>query len=130
MAVSILPAPSILIRLLTLINMKYKKAPSAHDELIRLYIWPCYHRWTKCFTSRLTNAGRQTGGVPDVGVFFQAIHANALLSCGVRMRIDNKKAAYNCILVVTLANIFLRILVKAERMCKRLQFIAYHGNEL
>jgi len=35
---------SILILLLTLINMKYKKAPSAHDELIRLYIWPCFHR--------------------------------------------------------------------------------------
>jgi hypothetical protein len=46
-------------------------------------------------------------------------------SCG-----SIKKAVYYCILVVTLANIFLRILVKAERMSKRLKFIAYHGNNL
>lgn len=41
----------------------------------------------------------------------------------------NEKAACNCILVVTLSNMFQRTLDRAERMCKRPKpFVAYHGN--
>jgi len=42
--------------------------------------------------AKSTLVGKQ-GVFPDVGVFFQAIHANALLSCGVRkLLVDNKKS--------------------------------------
>jgi hypothetical protein len=42
--------------------------------------------------AKSTLVGKQ-GVFPDVGVFFQAVHADSLLSCGVRMLlVDNKKS--------------------------------------
>ena len=71
-------------------------------------------------------------GCKECGVFFQAIHANALLSCGVRMlkQIGNKKTACNYSLVAVLSKCPYRIW-KRQRVCANgLQFVTCHSNGL
>ena len=104
-----------------------QEQPSALDGLIRLYIWPCFHRWTKCFTSRSTNAGRQIRGCVLLSVF-SSKPSMQMRCCRVEYGSNGNRHEKSRLLLPSVET--LRFKPRARAWVNGFNFVAFHGNDL
>lgn len=104
-----------------------QEQPSALDGLIRLYIWPCFHRCTKCFTSRSTNAGRQIRGCVLLSVF-SSKPSMQMRCCRVEYGSNGNRHEKSRLLLPSVET--LRFKPRARAWVNGFNFVAFHGNDL